>query len=127
MIFEHIKLPFPPSVNHLYGQNGHFRYITPKGVAWFDEAGWELKRQVLLSPLWGGKILEGPIKICIKLYYCGRFDWDNGLKALNDIFMKMEIIKDDSQIMFGQVEKIKVKHKELRRCEVSIYDYIQKK
>ncbi len=100
-----ITLPIPPSVNHLYGRNGHKTYITPIGQAWFEEAGWMIKTQ------WKKKMIIGEVALYIKLYFCGRYDWDNGNKAVSDLLTKMRVYKDDGQVMFAQIEKIRVKHR----------------
>lgn len=109
-----ITLPIPPSVNHLYGRNGYRTYIKPEGKAWFEEAGWELKRQ------WKRKTIIGDVSVYIKLYFARRYDWDNCLKASMDLLTKMSVIEDDRQIMFGQVEKIKVPHLKDQKLTIEI-------
>ena len=111
-----ITLSRPPSLNHLYGRNGHRTYITPKGKAWFEEAGWQLKSQ------WKKKTIMGDVALYIMYYYCGRFDWDNGNKALSDLFTKMGVYKDDKQVNFAQIQLVKVPHREDQKVEVEI-DY----
>lgn len=109
-----ITLPLPPSVNSLYGRNGWRTYITAKGQAWFDEAGYMLKSQ------WKHKTITDDLSVYIKLYHAKRYDWDNCLKATNDLLTKMSVIEDDSQIQFGQVEKIKVKTMKEQKLEIEI-------
>lgn len=100
-----IRLPLPPSVNHLYGRNGYRTYITDAGVAWFTEAGY------MVNTAWQVRIpIESPIKLYIRLHTCKRYDIDNCLKATQDLLTKQGVIVDDSQIMFLQVEKVKEKH-----------------
>lgn len=109
-----IILPIPPSINHLYGRNGWRTYITPKGQTWFEEAGWKLKSQ------WHKKIILNNISLYLKLYHARRYDYDNCLKATNDLLTKIGVIKDDSQITFAQIEKIKVKHRKDERITLDI-------
>ena len=113
-----ITLPKPPSVNHLYKytcRGGYARsYVSKEGLAWIEEAGWKLKSQ------WKKPMITGDLSLYIKLYYCGRYDIDNGNKALFDLFTKMGVIEDDSQIVFLQIEKIKVKHRTDEKIEIEI-------
>lgn len=113
-----ITLPKPVSVNMMYHHNGHHTYISQKGKDWIEEAGWLLKSQC-------GGITFGirDLSFHIKLYICGRGDIDNYNKCLFDLFTKMGIIKDDSQIMSLHVEKIKVPHRTGEKVEVKIEIY----
>lgn len=110
-----ITLPKPPSVNHLYGRNrwGGL-YIKAEGKVWFEEAGYLLKSQ------WSKKTLTGNVALYIKYFYCGRWDWDNGNKALSDLFTKMGVYKDDKQVNFAQIETIRVKHRTDEKVEIEI-------
>jgi len=109
-----ITLPKPPSVNHMYGRSGHRTYVTPKGVAWFEEAGYELLRQ------WKRKTIKGEVALYIKYYYCGRWDWDNGNKCLSDLLTKQRVYEDDKQVNFAQIETIRVKHRDEQKVEIEI-------
>jgi Holliday junction resolvase RusA-like endonuclease len=116
MIFT---LPKPISVNQLYRYTcrGGFpsHYTSDVGKAWFEEASYLLKPQYNnLAPL------KGDISLHIKLYVCGRFDIDNGNKATLDLLTRCGVIEDDSQIVFLQLEKIKVKHKEDQKMEIEV-------
>lgn len=112
-----ITLPKPVSVNQMYQHNGHHTYISQKGQDWIQEAGYLLNTQYKRhTPI------QGDISMYIKLYICGRFDIDNGQKALQDLFTKCGIIKDDAQIMFLQIEKIAVAHRKEEKVEVEL-DY----
>jgi Holliday junction resolvase RusA-like endonuclease len=114
-----ITLPKPPSVNILYTRNFHnpnIRILSDKGRAWFEEAGWKLKSQ------WKGKTLLGNVALYIKYYFCGSWDWDNGNKALSDLFTKMRVYKDDKQVNFAQIQTIRVKHRELQKVEIEIVE-----
>lgn len=116
-----ITLPKPPSVNNYWKYvflRGKPRvYISKNGQDWIEEAGWRLKSQ------WRKKTIKGPISLYIKLYFCGRYDIDNGNKALFDLLTKMKVIEDDDQIDFLQIEKIKVKHRKDEKVELEIVKY----
>ena len=115
-----IELPLPPSVNHLYAltcRSGYARkYITDKGQAWFTEAGY------ILNTYYKKKTITTDIALYVKLYYCGRYDWDNCLKAVCDLLTKQGVIQDDLQIVFGQVEKIRMKHRKDTKVTIEIDD-----
>lgn len=110
-----IELPKPCSVNSMYRHNGHHTYISAEGQAWIQEAGYLLKSQYKRhTPM------KGDISMYVKLYLCGRNDIDNYNKQLLDLFTKCGVIQDDSQIVFLQLEKIKVKTRKEQKVEVEI-------
>ena len=112
-------IPLPPSVNHLYGnrciRGRVVRYISDKGKQWFEEAGWELKRQVKKR-----KPITTPISIYIRMYHCRSRDIDNVLKATFDLLEKMRVIENDNQIEFLQIWKIKVEKMKDQRLEIEV-------
>jgi len=112
MIFT---LPKPPSINHIYGRNGNRTYITNAGQAWITEAGYQLNIQYKRR-----KPITEEVAFYIKLYICGRGDIDNYNKALFDLFIKQGVIEDDSQIVFLQIEKIKVRHRNMQKVEIEV-------
>jgi Holliday junction resolvase RusA-like endonuclease len=113
-----ITLPKPPGVNALYKitcRNGYPNiYKSAEGKAWIEEAGYKLKAQ------YRKKLTEDDISLYIKVYFCGRFDIDSCLKALLDLFQEMEIVKNDSQFGFLQIEKIRVPHRIDERVEIEL-------
>ena len=115
-----IILPKPPSVNnywrHVFSQGRPRVYISKKGQEWLEEAGWKLKSQ------WKEPTIDGPVGLNIRLYVCGRYDIDNGNKALFDLLTKMGVIKDDVQIAKIVIEKIFVYHREDEKVEIEIKD-----
>lgn len=112
-----ISLPKPTSVNSMYRHNGHHTYISAEGQAWITEAGY------LLKPQYKRHVpMKGDISLYIKLYVCGRYDIDNGNKALFDLFTKCGVWEDDSQIVFLQIEKLKVPHRKDEKVEIEIAD-----
>ncbi|MCR4345250.1 MAG: RusA family crossover junction endodeoxyribonuclease [Candidatus Scalindua sp.] len=110
-----ITLPKPPSVNSMYRHNGNHTYITPDGVAWRIRAGYALNAQYKKKTP-----LRGDLSVYVTLYICGRGDIDNFNKGLLDLFTKHEVWEDDSQIVFLQLQKIKVKHRTDEKVEVEI-------
>ena len=110
-----ITLPKPTSLNLLYGTNRFGgKYITNEGRAWKEEAGYKLKAQ------WKKKTIEKDVGLYIKVYYCGKYDIDNCLKILLDLFSDMQVYKDDRQITFLQIEKIRVPHRINQKIEVEV-------
>lgn len=108
-----ITLPKPPSVNSLYGRNGHRTYIKPEGQAWFQSAG------LLLNSQYKKKGLK-KVALYIKIYYCGRYDVDNGLKATLDLLQHCGVVENDSEVIFLQIEKFKVAHRQDQKMEIEI-------
>lgn len=114
-------LPKPPSVNtywrHSFRGGSPRVYISRQGSEWIEEAGYILKTQ------WDKKIFKNDLLINVKLYYCGRFDIDNGNKALFDLFTKIGVIDDDDQFKKMEIEKFKVPHRNEEKVEVEIFPY----
>ena len=111
-------IPRPPSINHLYVTNRYTgqRVIGRKGKEWFEEAGWEIKRQ-----LKSWKTIENKCAITIVLYYCGRLDYDNALKCINDLISRhLDLIKDDDLIYQASIRKVKVPHRKDQAVNVTI-------
>lgn len=113
-----IKLPKPPSINHIYGytcQRGFARsYITQEGRLWFEEAGYLLKGQLTSK-----KTIVEPCEVHIDLYTCRIQDIDNILKPILDLLQKNEVVKNDNLFYKMIVEKFKVS-KEEERIELEI-------
>ena len=109
-----VTLPKPPTINTYYGHNRYTgqKYMGRAGKDWLEEAGYIIKQRK--TPF------MGELSIYINLYYCGRFDWDNGNKPIGDLLKKQGWIGDDEQIMFAQVQKVKVKHRSEQKVVVEI-------
>lgn len=86
-----LRLPFPPSQNHLWMKTKNGMARTPQYRDWRESAGWQVKMQ---RP---GKI-EGPYKIHVDVARRkGRIDLDNvALKAVQDLLVEHQVIRDDS-------------------------------
>ena len=55
-----LTLPFPPSVNHYWGQSGHRKYITKRGQA-FRKAVADIVAD-------NGQKLEGRLSVYVSLF-----------------------------------------------------------
>lgn len=88
-----LVLPFPPSVNHYWMQNGNTRYIGVKGKAFRNS----VVAAVLPKRI---KTLSGRVKMEIEAYPPDhrRRDIDNLLKALLDAIQHAGVYADDNQI-----------------------------
>jgi Holliday junction resolvase RusA-like endonuclease len=85
-----LRLPMPPSVNHLYpsGKNGR-RFPSKEYKSWRTEAGYSLlaqrpekvKGDVVLTMLFGPRIRNA--------------DVTNRIKAVEDLLVEMRVIEDD--------------------------------
>ena len=93
MIAVEFRLPMPPSTNALYANApGKGRVKTTRYRSWIDEAGWELKRQLVPVPH-----LSGRVAMRIGLSTEARIDFDN-IKAIGDLMKRMGLLDDDRQI-----------------------------
>lgn len=110
-------IPKPPSVNTLYATNRYTgaRYITAKGKAWFTEAGWEIRRQVVGVPT---ITTECSVNV---VFYTSRFqDTDNIAKAIFDVLEDMKIVENDNLIRKHTIERVKVAHRKDEKVDVQI-------
>lgn len=89
----YLELPYPPSVNHYWGQSGNRRFIGKKGVA-FRAAVLDAAIEADAHPL------EGRLSVHIELFPPDRRkrDLDNVLKSLLDACEHANCYENDSQI-----------------------------
>jgi crossover junction endodeoxyribonuclease RusA len=88
-----LQLPWPPSVNHYWGQVGHRRFVGKKGQ--------EFRAKVLQACLEGAVApLEGRLAVHVSLFPPDRRkrDIDNVLKSLLDACEHAGCYASDSQI-----------------------------
>jgi crossover junction endodeoxyribonuclease RusA len=88
-----LQLPYPPSVNHYWGQAGNHRFIGKKGK--------EFRAQVMDAVNEAGiQPLEGRLAVHIALFPPDRRkrDVDNVLKSLLDACEHANCYENDSQI-----------------------------
>ena len=85
-----IEMPFPPSVNGLFGGITR-RRITKHYRTWRNEA----EKMILISR---ARPMAGPVKIAIKLHPpdSRARDASNFIKAIEDALVRMRVIPDDS-------------------------------
>lgn len=86
-----LSLPWPPSVNHLYGQRGNHRYMKAEGKAYYAEVA-ELCKNLPKQ--------DGRLAVFIDAYPPDnrRRDLDNINKAILDSLQKAGVYADDCQI-----------------------------
>lgn len=119
MIF---KLPKPPSINNIYAytsRGGIARsYITRRGVAWFDEAGYLVNTQRTTSVP-----IKDKVYIIINLFTARAQDVDNINKPILDLLAKhMQVILNDQQVYKLTTEKHPCKQTE-EHVEIEILSY----
>ena len=87
-----LTLPFPPSVNHYWGQRGNMRYITKRGK--------EFRQSVAEIVADNGKKAEGRLQVVVSLFQPTKrkCDIDNYMKALLDALQHAGCYDDDEQI-----------------------------
>ena len=88
-----LKLPYPPSVNHYWGQVGSRKFLGKKGK--------EFRESVFLCVLNARKApLNGRLEVKVYLYPPDKRkrDVDNVLKSLLDALEHARVYENDSQI-----------------------------
>lgn len=87
-----VVLPWPPSVNHYWGQRGGKRFLSPRVRAWRREA-WVSLRGV-------GARFTTPVRVEIHAYPPDgrKRDIDNPIKAVLDALTHAKILQDDSLV-----------------------------
>ena len=88
-----LTLPFPPSVNHYWGQSGKRRFIGKKGVQFRED----VMEAMYIS---GVDALEGRLCVHVNLYPPDKRkrDIDNSMKSLLDACEHAKCYENDSQI-----------------------------
>jgi crossover junction endodeoxyribonuclease RusA len=85
------NLTVPPTVNNLFfNVPGKGRVKTAGYVEWLTKAGWELKAH--RPPQ-----LDGAVRIDMRFEDAGRKDLDGLPKAILDLLVTHQVIKDDSR------------------------------
>jgi Holliday junction resolvase RusA-like endonuclease len=113
-----ITLRKPTSLNSLYGYNRYGSvYMTDEGKTWKQEATYTLRSQCKLRT-------DGDISLYLKYYVCGLSDIDAPLKILLDSIEASGIIKNDKQITFLQIEKVKVTTRKEQKIEIEIEEAV---
>ena len=94
-----LELPWPPSVNHYWGQCGKRRFIKDKGV--------QFRKFVSEQVATAGKKLDGRLSVFVTLFPPNRQrrDIDNSLKALLDALQHAGCFDDDEQIDLIHLER----------------------
>lgn len=120
-----VTLPRPPSINNLYGSTYSkgriIKFVGKIGKAWFETAGWELKRQLK----YGRNQMAvtdstDDVLVYITLYTCRKQDLDNIGKVILDLLVKQQVIHDDSQVVELHMYKEKVKTVKEERVVVGL-------
>lgn len=88
-----LLLPYPPSVNHYWGQSGNRRFIGKKGVE-FRQTVAEACMEAGVSPL------DGKLSVHVSLFPPDnrKRDIDNVLKSLLDACEHAGCFENDNQI-----------------------------
>lgn len=94
-----LELPYPPTVNHYWGQHGTRRYIRDKGL--------QFRAAVAEQVAALGKKLDGRLSVFVTLYPPDRRrrDIDNVGKALLDALQHAGCFDDDEQIDVLHIER----------------------
>ena len=108
-----LMLPWPPSVNHYWGQSGNRRFIGKKGVAF---------RSAVLQECLVGRVqaIEGRLAVHISLFPPDRRkrDIDNVLKSLLDACEHAGCYASDSQI--DELHIVRLENRKDGGCSILI-------
>ena len=110
-----LNLPYPPSVNAMYGSHGNRRFIRPRGRL-FKEQVSEICRGI---PSFGDSLLE----LSIVLYPRDKriMDISNSVKGIEDSLQDAGLFDNDKQVCKITIERgEKIKG---GGCEVTITEY----
>lgn len=99
-------LPWPPSVNHYWGQRGKMRYVTQAGLSFRKQVGFE----VFYTRNFGKFKKDDRLNVIISAYPPDKRirDLDNILKSLLDALKHADVYKDDYQIDRLEIERKEV-------------------
>ena len=84
-----LRLPVPPSTNHLFATYGDRRVRTREYRAWAAAAGWEMQSQPRQA-------VKGPVALHFYLPFNARRDISNYVKPLEDLLVVHRMIEGDS-------------------------------
>lgn len=103
-LFIQLLLPFPPSVNHYWGQSGKHRFIGKRGKE-FRMAVAEACVEANITPL------DGPLTVHVALFPPDnrKRDIDNVLKPLLDACEHAGCFENDNQIAELHIVRQQVK------------------
>ena len=89
----YLDLPYPPTVNHYWGQSGKRRFLGKKGVEFREEVIKAFRRSMQKS-------VDGRLSVHIDLFPPDRRirDIDNVVKAIFDACQHAECYENDSMI-----------------------------
>lgn len=92
--------PFPPTINHVYGQRGNRRFIKKAGLKYIETV-----KATVQSMGWS-EPLTGRLKYTFRVWMPDRRrrDGDNLQKFLQDCLTKAGVYKDDCQIRKWDIE-----------------------
>lgn len=111
-----IELPYPPSVNHYWGQKGKIRFLTAKAK--------QFRQEVVQIILDEAKDIDydGPVKLDITLYPPDKRkrDIDNTLKPILDALEHANVYTNDVNVHELSVRKKPFEGRDKARAEVGI-------
>ena len=87
-----LSIPFPPTVNHMWGQSGHRKFLK--------KSAHEFRLKVQEEVIAKSAKITGRLAIFIALYAPTRrqYDIDNRCKAVLDALQHCGVFEDDEQV-----------------------------
>lgn len=92
-------IPWPPTVNTMFGLHGHRRFVSKKYREWKDSASEHLMQQ---RP----EKVDGPVDIFLRLKAPTKRKWDidNRVKPILDLLVTHQIIEDDNALIVRRID-----------------------
>lgn len=111
-----LVLPYPPTVNHYWGQRGKIRFLTAKAKKFRQEV------VDIVEELGYDNDVDGDLEMRVKLIPPDRRkrDIDNTLKPILDALEHADVYINDAQIVRLVVNKDTFKGKDKARAEIEI-------
>lgn len=117
-----LRLPFPPTVNHIWVRGKKGFYMSDKGKQFFWDA-FVMIREWKMSNVMP---LNLPLKLAVKIIFGAylpnnrKRDLDNLLKGLQDALVKCGILADDSLVEDVRIHKAGIDPRKIGFVEAAI-------
>jgi len=110
-----LTLPFPPTVNHMWGMSGKRKYLKKEAI--------DFRKAVTEAAIEAKAKISGRLAIFIALYPATKrkFDIDNRVKAVQDALQLAGVFLDDEQVDFLWVVRRPVVQGGM--CKVVLVEY----
>lgn len=118
VLIDYLELPYPPTINHYFGQRGKIRFLTAKGRKFREEVLQIVKENKLDNDV------DAPLKLYVA--FCPpdrrKRDIDNPLKPLLDALEHADVYTNDVNIVELHVHKLPFNGKDNSNCVIRLVE-----